>query len=120
MSACECGCGAPAPIAVKTDRRRGHSRGHPIRFVSGHNNRGRNRGALNPLWKGSDAGYMALHNWIRRHKPKSGSCSDCGAEGRTDWANVSGEYRRDLDDYRELCRPCHRRFDGVQLRASGH
>lgn len=29
----------------------------------------------------------------------------------TEWANLSGEYRRDLSDYIELCVPCHRLKD---------
>ncbi len=34
---CECGCGEPAPIAKMNDKRRGHIKGQPIRFVHGHN-----------------------------------------------------------------------------------
>jgi hypothetical protein len=34
---CECGkCGLPAPIAKRTDARRGHVKGQPMRFVRGH------------------------------------------------------------------------------------
>lgn len=69
-------------------------------------------GEHNPHWKGADVGYAALHRWIARHKKKNGKCSQCGAvKGRTDWANISGEYKRELDDYVELCVSCHRRFD---------
>lgn len=35
---CECGCGSPVPIAKHDDRRWGHVKGEPIRFVLGHNN----------------------------------------------------------------------------------
>lgn len=34
---CECGCGLPAPIARRTDRRAGLFKGHPARFIKGHN-----------------------------------------------------------------------------------
>ena len=34
---CECGCGLPAPLARCTDRRRGHVKGQPVRFIKGHN-----------------------------------------------------------------------------------
>lgn len=34
---CECGCGEATPIAKANDRRRGHVKGQPIRFISGHN-----------------------------------------------------------------------------------
>ena len=34
---CECGCGQPAPVATKTDTRRGRIKGQPLRFIRGHN-----------------------------------------------------------------------------------
>jgi hypothetical protein len=40
---CECGCGQATKIAPRTNRRRGQVRGQPIRFVTGHNARGRKR-----------------------------------------------------------------------------
>jgi hypothetical protein len=33
---CECGCGGLAPIAQRSDPRRGHVRGKPHRFIAGH------------------------------------------------------------------------------------
>lgn len=33
---CACGCGEAAPLAVKTNRRYGHTKGQPVRFVRGH------------------------------------------------------------------------------------
>lgn len=33
---CECGCGQPAPLATKTDKRRGHIKGQPLSFVRNH------------------------------------------------------------------------------------
>lgn len=65
-------------------------------------------GEGHPQWKGDAAGYNTVHRWRHRNRPKSGVCDTCGAEGRTDWANVSGEYRRDDEtDWLELCRSCH-------------
>src|SRR5215472_4070325 len=52
-----------------------------------------------------------VHNWVSRRKKKTGLCSQCGQRRYTEWANVSGEYRRDPDDYIELCKPCHCKFD---------
>ena len=34
---CECGCGEPAPLAKWNDKRKGHVKGQPVRFVPGHN-----------------------------------------------------------------------------------
>lgn len=79
--------------------------------------RGRFLGDQHPLWRGDAVSYTTLHSWVRRHKPKSGVCAECSAavgterSRGTEWANISGRYLRDLDDYVELCIPCHRRRD---------
>jgi hypothetical protein len=76
------------------------------------------RGSEHPNWKGDAVGYFALHAWLERNKPRTGICGQCGSKPEskkrtvaTEWANVSGEYRRDLDDYIELCVSCHKRRD---------
>ena len=33
---------------------------------------------------------------------------------RYHWANISGEYKRDLTDYKRLCVSCHRYFDSYK------
>ena len=108
---CECGCGQPTPIAKKTDPRRGHVKGQPLRFITHHNFRGSNKGENNPMWKGDEAGYNAIHAWVWRHKERTGVCDECGERRYTQFANLSGLLLRDVNDYRELCAPCHRRFD---------
>jgi len=88
-----------------------------VRFVKGHNA----RGAVSPSWRGDEVSYSGLHHWLRSNWPVAGVCELCGAEptpavdgrARTNYANVSGEYRRNRDDYLELCVPCHRRFDAA-------
>lgn len=35
---CACGCGRPTSIAAQTDRRLGHIKGQPVRYIAGHNN----------------------------------------------------------------------------------
>lgn len=72
---------------------------------------GRIRGVARSDWKGDEATYITIHNWVRKHKAYTGVCSLCGQEARTEWANVDHKYRRDLDDYFEVCRPCHYRYD---------
>lgn len=79
--------------------------------------RGRFLGEQHPQWRGDAVSYRALHQWVARHKTKTGICTDCGRNvGKTghtgsEWANVSGRYLRDLDDFVELCVRCHRRRD---------
>jgi hypothetical protein len=128
---CECGCGQPAPIATKTYTKFGHVQGRPMRFVRGHAMRGKKaseetrqkmraahkRGPDHPEWKGENIAYSTLHLWLRREATKTGKCSACGVEGkRTEWANLSGDYRRDLSDFSEMCVSCHKRFDYAKKR----
>ena len=119
---CQCGCGQETSIATKTRSAKGHAKGQPVNYILGHNRRGQSlpvedrvKHALfdeeHPNWKGDEVGYMALHQWVYARKERTGICQQCGAEGVTEFANVSGEYRRDVEDFIELCVPCHRRYD---------
>jgi len=33
---CECGCGQPTPIAIRNNKKLGHVKGQPVRFIRGH------------------------------------------------------------------------------------
>jgi hypothetical protein len=70
-------------------------------------------GPDNPLWKGDATTYYALHTWLRRHFPKTGTCETCGTAGRTEYAfkHHPAPHTRNRDDYSELCPKCHRAFD---------
>lgn len=67
----------------------------------------------NPNWKGQKAGYMAIHNWLRRYLGSPKRCENCGTTQakRYDWANISGKYKRDFNDYVRLCVSCHLKMD---------
>ena len=69
-------------------------------------------GEKNANWKGNNVGYKELHNWVRRHKPKPKICEMCKKEPPYDVANISGEYKRDINDYQWLGRRCHMISDG--------
>ena len=73
-------------------------------------------GVSDSRWKGDDVSYRALHGWLQRHKTRMGICDECGKQGRTHYANISGEYKRDVNDYRELCSRCHLKLDGNNRR----
>ncbi|KKM91612.1 hypothetical protein LCGC14_1226840 [marine sediment metagenome] len=62
-------------------------------------------------WKGDDVGYSALHEWISKHKPKQEECSICNQPKKLELSNISGEYKRDINDFWWLCRSCHKIFD---------
>jgi hypothetical protein len=70
-------------------------------------------GNKNPIWKGDNVGYAALHNWIERKLGKPRICSHCETTTakKYEWANKSGKYLRDINDYTRLCVKCHQAFD---------
>lgn len=43
---CHCGCGKKAPVATKTNRKRGWEKGEPLRFLPGHSGRLRPSGVV--------------------------------------------------------------------------
>jgi hypothetical protein len=73
----------------------------------------KNTGSGNGLWKSNNVGLRALHEWVERHKIKPNSCQDCGKiTEKLDLANISQQYKRDVDDYEYICRSCHMKKDG--------
>lgn len=71
-----------------------------------------NMGEKNGMWKGDEVGFNCLHKWIKRHKPKPKFCKRCKINPPRDLANISGEYKRDINDFEWLCRKCHMDVDG--------
>lgn len=69
-------------------------------------------GKLNPQWIGDKIKYNGLHTWIRRYKIKPQLCEICNKVPPKDLANISGEYKRDINDFKWLCRKCHMESDG--------
>lgn len=76
---------------------------------------GRYRNEENPRWKGDNVGYGCLHAWVRKYLGQPTKCEHCGKDGLTGhqihWANKSGEYKRNLDDWLRLCVKCHCKYD---------
>ncbi|MCJ7458320.1 MAG: NUMOD3 domain-containing DNA-binding protein [candidate division Zixibacteria bacterium] len=68
-------------------------------------------GNKHPLWKGNEVSYRGLHHWIQAHKPCQTNCALCGKVKPLELANLSGEYKRDIEDFMWTCRQCHRKFD---------
>ena len=74
------------------------------------------RGESHARWKGDKVTYGALHTWIYRELGKAKYClfaktlySDCSKT--FSWANISGEYKRDLKDWMQLCMSHHKKYD---------
>lgn len=62
-------------------------------------------------WKGDNVGYTVLHKWIRKNKPKPNVCEICGIKKPREVANISRQYKRDINDFKWLCNNCHKKFD---------
>lgn len=73
--------------------------------------KGKKTGIIPVNFTGDNVGYDALHDWVKRHKPKAECCEHCGKTGYLEWANKSHEYKRDLSDWLALCKKCHIKYD---------
>lgn len=76
------------------------------------------KGIKNINWKNENVGYGSLHSWVRREKGEPEACSLCGSNKYVEWANISGEYKRDIDDFMALCAKCHRAYDNIGQKVS--
>ena len=72
-------------------------------------------GEKHSRWKGNNVGYDALHDWVRRNLGSPTLCEKCGTNGlsgkKIHWANKSGKYKRNLEDWIRLCVRCHKEYD---------
>lgn len=75
------------------------------------------RGAANDRWRGSDAGYAAVH--LRLGSAAEHMCVDCG-ESAAEWSYMHGcpderrsrsPYCHHPTHYAPRCRKCHRAYD---------
>ncbi len=75
-------------------------------------------GADSRRWKGEDAGYVAIHLWIKKHWGAPDHCDMCGCFGasRYEWCNLDKQYRRVRRDWAQLCPSCHRKYDHARIR----
>ena len=69
------------------------------------------KGISDSQWKGEKAGYRTIHHWVQKNKGKPIICVDCGSMRNVEWANISGNYKRELTDYKSLCKSCHNFYD---------
>ena|SRR3990167_654594 len=72
----------------------------------------------NAAWKGDNVGYVALHKWVARKRGKPQQCEHCKTTKakQFDWANKSGKYLRNLNDWLRLCVSCHHKYDNTNLK----
>jgi len=101
-------------LSEETKRKIGlKSKGHIVTEEMRKNISEKQKGEKHCNWKGEKVSYRTLHNWIVKHYGKANHCEHCGKLDAKvyDWANISGEYKRDISDYIQLCRKCHCKFD---------
>jgi hypothetical protein len=55
--------------------------------------------------------YRHLHKWVVKELGRPDTCSNCGQSGlsghQIHWANKSGEYKKNIEDWERLCVKCH-------------
>ncbi len=66
-------------------------------------------------YKSGGVGYQGIHAWVRKMLGRPSLCEDCGTTvaKRFEWANISGQYLRDLSDWKRLCPKCHHKMDNI-------
>jgi hypothetical protein len=61
----------------------------------------------------SDSEYTLVHLWMKITFGKPQKCEHCKTTEKRmyHWANISGTYLRQRDDWLRLCVPCHKKHD---------
>jgi len=65
----------------------------------------------NPRWMGDDVGYIALHGWIKKNKPKPELCEICNERPVQQLSSNNHTYERDITKWQWVCIPCHQKKD---------
>lgn len=58
--------------------------------------------------------YGAIHRWLIKNYGKATYCQNKRCDNKSkvyEWANISKEYQKDINDYLQLCKGCHVRLD---------
>ncbi len=81
-------------------------------------------GENNNYWKGDNASYSEKHKWIKRNYGKANKCENeiCPVDNPRyfHWANLSGTYKREMSDWKQMCVSCHQKFDNGDYCKNGH
>jgi len=88
------------------DNRTGLENGKATRFP--------NTGHIGHQILGSENKYRQLHKWVESKLGKPNCCESCEkiATGKSiHWANISGEYKKEISDWKRLCTKCHYEYD---------
>ncbi len=76
-----------------------------------------NKSEKGGMWKGDDAGYLAIHTRIRKRKIKPKNCEICGLPeyyedlGRLELSDKTGLCLDNNDNFQYIHRSCHIKYD---------
>lgn len=77
------------------------------------------KGKNNPQWMGNKVSYRAIHMWMQNNFGKANLCEGKNCKKITqyyEWANISGKYKRNRNDWIKLCKSCHMLMDYARRR----
>lgn len=65
--------------------------------------------------------YTLAHKHMSDEFGKANHCEVCGSTGGAlyHWANLSGLYKLDRSDWKQMCPKCHKRYDTEQYKKKG-
>lgn len=71
--------------------------------------------SLNPNYEPAKTTYMQIHKWVYKQAGRADHCQENEEHisKRYEWANLSGNYRREMSDWKQLCKECHTKYDNV-------
>lgn len=87
-----------------------------IKLLMSASQKGKTTGEKHYNWKGENANYRNIHEWITNKLGKPLTCQHCKRTAINThgihWANISGKYKRnDLSNWIRLCVKCHKKYD---------
>lgn len=72
-------------------------------------------GSKNVNWKGNNASYISIHQWISRHYGSASRCESPNCSKKSvsfEYALLKGkEHSRKRENYWQLCQSCHVKYD---------
>lgn len=76
----------------------------------------------NGNWQGDNVGCAGIHQWVSKRKIKPLLCEFCNKKESYDIANINNhQYTRNINDYKWLCRSCHKKLDNnKEICKKGH
>jgi len=71
------------------------------------------KGKNHHRWKGDNASYSAIHQWLRNNYGEIAICEHCNTKGFIEYASKRKIYTHDISEWFQLCRKCHSKYDKI-------